>query len=291
MKWLCDVSTIVNVIVYMDGVVQEVNARGCDCFWRDLWWSIISLRSVSCAVAQSLGIMSKCWQVFHDLSLLRTFWCFVLPVLEYCSGAWCSAADSHLKLLDRVVRSVTFLAGAVLDCNLAIDNLYRCCACYFRSSVSQCILCLSSSQWPSATFCLTCWRVLLMAHWFLIGYRLRLLAVELLITALPSCPSQYLCRTILVNLCLMVWDWRDLKQCHAHVLEKSALSFCLLLFSHFLLYVGPLWKVGVFGLIECFHSLPALHCGLIIMRSAKRMKTNVREMTYLRSFVLMSQME
>ena len=32
---------------------------------------------------------------------------------------WCSAADSHLKLLDRVVRSAGFLAGGVLDSNLA----------------------------------------------------------------------------------------------------------------------------------------------------------------------------
>ena len=31
---------------------------------------------------------------------------------------WFSAADSHLKLLDRVVRSAGFLAGGVLDCNL-----------------------------------------------------------------------------------------------------------------------------------------------------------------------------
>ena len=32
---------------------------------------------------------------------------------------WCSAADSHLKLLDRVVRRDGFLAGGVLECNLA----------------------------------------------------------------------------------------------------------------------------------------------------------------------------
>ena len=57
-------------------------------------------RPVSSAAAQRLGIMRKSWQVFHDRSLLvRSFWSFVLPVLEYCS-----AADSHLKLLDRVVR-------------------------------------------------------------------------------------------------------------------------------------------------------------------------------------------
>ena len=78
------------------------------------------LRSVASAAAQRLGIMRKSWQVFHDRSLLlRSFWSFVLPVLEYCSAVWCSAADSHLKLLDRVVRSTGFLAGGVLECNLA----------------------------------------------------------------------------------------------------------------------------------------------------------------------------
>ena len=77
------------------------------------------LRSVSSAAAQRLGIMRKSWRVFHDRSLLvRSFWSFVLPVLEYCSAVWCSAADSHLKLLDRVVRSAGFLAGGVLEFNL-----------------------------------------------------------------------------------------------------------------------------------------------------------------------------
>ena len=73
------------------------------------------LLSVSSVAAQRLGIMRKSWQVFHDRSLLlRSFWRFVLPVLEYCS-----AADSNLKLLDRVVRSAGFLAGRILECNLA----------------------------------------------------------------------------------------------------------------------------------------------------------------------------
>ena len=64
--------------------------------------------------------MRKFWQAFHDRSLLlRSFRSFVQPVLEYCSAVWCSAADSHLNLLDRVVRSACFLAGGVLDCNLA----------------------------------------------------------------------------------------------------------------------------------------------------------------------------
>ena len=51
------------------------------------------LRCVSKAAAQRLGIM-------------------------YCSAVWCSAADSHLKLMDIVVRSASFLATGVSECNL-----------------------------------------------------------------------------------------------------------------------------------------------------------------------------
>ena len=67
------------------------------------------LRSVSRAASQRLGILRKSWLVFHDRLLIgRCFWGFVLPVLEYCSAVWCSAADTHLKLLDRVVSSAAF---------------------------------------------------------------------------------------------------------------------------------------------------------------------------------------
>ena len=60
------------------------------------------LRSVSRVASQRLGILRKSWLVFHDRSLLgRCFQGFVLPVLEYCSAVWCSADDTHLKLLDR----------------------------------------------------------------------------------------------------------------------------------------------------------------------------------------------
>ena len=62
------------------------------------------LRSVSRAASQRLGILRKSWRVFHDRSLLgRGFRGSVLPVLEYCSVMWCSAADTHLKLLNSAV--------------------------------------------------------------------------------------------------------------------------------------------------------------------------------------------
>ena len=46
---------------------------------------------------------------------------FVLPVLVYCvlSLVWCSAADTHLKLLDRVFSVASLLTGGVFECDIA----------------------------------------------------------------------------------------------------------------------------------------------------------------------------
>ena len=70
------------------------------------------LRSVSRAASQRLGILRKSCQAFHVRLLLgRCLLGFVLPVLEYSSAMWCSAPDTHLKLLDRVVSGASFLTG------------------------------------------------------------------------------------------------------------------------------------------------------------------------------------
>ena len=39
--------------------------------------------------------------------------------MKYCSAVWCSAADTYLKLLDRVVRGASFLTWGVFECDLA----------------------------------------------------------------------------------------------------------------------------------------------------------------------------
>ena len=44
---------------------------------------------------------------------------FVRPILEYCSAVWCSAADTHLKLIDRVVGGPRFLIVGVYECDIA----------------------------------------------------------------------------------------------------------------------------------------------------------------------------
>ena len=63
----------------------------------------------------------------------------VLPVLEYCSVVWCSAADTHLKLLDRAVSGDRFLTGGVFEWTLLIVDLLQFCVCCIRSGVTRCI--------------------------------------------------------------------------------------------------------------------------------------------------------
>ena len=43
----------------------------------------------------------------------------IMPVLENCSVVWFSAADTHLKLLYRVVSDAHFQTGRVFACNIA----------------------------------------------------------------------------------------------------------------------------------------------------------------------------
>ena len=79
-----------------------------------------NLFSVSRPASQRLGILRKSWRVFHDRSFLgRCFPGFVLPVLEYCSAVWCSAADTDLKLLDGAVSCAQFLTGSVFECDIS----------------------------------------------------------------------------------------------------------------------------------------------------------------------------
>ena len=49
----------------------------------------------------------------------RCFLGFVLPVLEYCSAEWYSAADTHLKQLDSVDSGARFLTGGVFECDIS----------------------------------------------------------------------------------------------------------------------------------------------------------------------------
>ena len=77
-------------------------------------------RSVSRAASQRLVIFRKSWRVLNDRSFLgRCFWGFVLPVLEYSSAVWCSAADTQIKLLYRAASGTRFPTGGVFECDIA----------------------------------------------------------------------------------------------------------------------------------------------------------------------------
>ena len=74
-------------------------------------------------------------------------------------------------------------------------------------------------------------------------------------------PPRCLFGTILVTLFLMVWDWRA-SRAEPMFSCWHELLFFISYYYLFLRSVGWLCGVGVFGLIECSHSLPALHSGL-----------------------------
>ena len=121
---------------YISIVIRCLNAW-CLIVLDDLWNSVHGVLPTtkfllgSSAASQRLSILMKSCPVFNDRLLLgRCFRGFVLPVLEYCSAVWCSATDTHIKLLDRAASGALFLTGGVFECDIA----------HRRSVAAQCVL-------------------------------------------------------------------------------------------------------------------------------------------------------
>ena len=198
------------------------------------------LRSVSRAASQRLGILRKSWRVFHDRLLIgRCFWGFVLPVLEYCSVVWCSAADIHLKLLDRVVSGACFLVGGVLNCNLS-----------HRRSVAMLCMLYKIMCKPMHPLCGT-----LPVPYVPVRVTCGTLIAHRYISALPRCrtsqnrrllfSTQYLSGMIWLTPYSMVWDWRVSRAGPMPFCWPScSLLFCLQLFYLSLLF---LYRLVVWG--------------------------------------------
>ena len=130
-------------------------------------------------------------RLFHDRSLLgRYFRGFVLPVLEYCSAVWCSAANTHFKLLDRAVSSTQY------------TRPLQFCVCCIRSGVTRCtrlMIRYLDRMWQCGLHTVL---------WIHIGILMRRLAGEPCSTAGLSFPSQCPSGMILLIPYSMVWDWR-----------------------------------------------------------------------------------
>ena len=117
--------------------------------------------------------------------------------MECCSAVWCSAADTHLKLLDRAVSGARFLTGGVFECDIS----------YRRSVAVLCTLYKIRCN-PVLSLVRVCQRGLHAVLWSHIGTLMHRLAAEPCSTAgllFPFwCPSG----TILLTPFSMVWDWR-----------------------------------------------------------------------------------
>ena len=95
------------------------------------------LHPISRAASQRLGILRKSWWVFHDRSLLgRCIRGIVLAFLEYCSAVWCSAANTHIELLDHAASVAQFLTGVCLSVTLHIVDIWQHCVCCIRSGLN-----------------------------------------------------------------------------------------------------------------------------------------------------------
>ena len=70
------------------------------------------MRGIVSHVFQRIGIFRLVNRTFVDTSvLLLCDFAFILPILEYCSPVWGSAAECHLQRLERQVYSVARLCS------------------------------------------------------------------------------------------------------------------------------------------------------------------------------------
>ena len=111
------------------------------------------VRGIVFRVSQRIVILRLVKRVFVDtFVLLRCYYAFVLPIHEYCSPVWGSAAKCHLQLntrciqLDaRCIRLPSFFQIR-LSCHCVIYVILLHCVCYTKIIRSGIIVCSVSSH-------------------------------------------------------------------------------------------------------------------------------------------------
>ena len=114
------------------------------------------LINVSANAARKLGIVRKASYIYdNECTNLTCFRSFVLPLLEYCSPVWMSAAARDLHLLDRVAHGGRFLFPSQGNYNLDHRRTVSCCSIfhklYFDRDLPISSLIPDSLQLPRAT--------------------------------------------------------------------------------------------------------------------------------------------
>ena len=80
-------------------------------------------------LSRQVGLLRKSLRIFNDpIIAKKCFFTFLLPIFEYCSPVWGSAADCHLNVLERVLRQIMILIP-----DLIIDLKHR------RKVAAQCM--------------------------------------------------------------------------------------------------------------------------------------------------------
>ena len=184
--------------------------------------------------------------MFHDRSLLeRCFGGFVLPVLEYWSAVWCSAANTHLKLLDSAVSGAWFLTGGVFECDIAHRRSVAVMCMLYKIRCNPVHPLNGAAGYTQPHKCRL--HAVLWSH---ISTLMHCLAAEPRSTAGLSFPLQCPSGMILLTPYLMVWDWSGFKsRANAFFigLRCSILTIIFYSFSLSLLSVNRLvlWGWGV----------------------------------------------
>ena len=114
---------------------------------------------------------------------------------------WCLAADTHIKLLDRVVSGACFLAGGVLNCDLSHrpSVAVLCMLSKIRCNLMHPLYGALPVPYVPVWFTRSAW----IAHRYTYAPAAERLSIAGLLFT-----SQYLSGMIWLTPYLMVWDWR-----------------------------------------------------------------------------------
>ena len=174
---------------------------------------------------------------------------------------WCSAADTQLKVLDRVVSGAYFLTGVCLNVILLIVDLWQYCVCCIRSGVIRCTLFMVLYL---SRMCQCGLHSLLCSYIGILNYAPPRSTVW---PVFPShCPSGTILGDALVDWfsypCIQWYGTGGFQEQGQgfFIILSCSIPFGLLLFFSFLFFLSMGWYcgAGVFGLIGCRWLSPSL---------------------------------
>ncbi len=68
------------------------------------------INNITSQLSSLIGLLRKSIKIFNNQSIaIKCFYSYLLPIFEYCSPVWSSAASCHLNALNRVLRQIQSL--------------------------------------------------------------------------------------------------------------------------------------------------------------------------------------